>query len=63
MKIIESSSRIAAEVCGLADRAGTLENGKRADLAMLGSNPLEDIRAYRDIHSVYKFGKKVFKKK
>jgi imidazolonepropionase-like amidohydrolase len=41
-----------AEMLGEADEFGTLEAGKRADLLILRSDPLLDIRNSRTIESV-----------
>lgn len=44
---IVAATRRGAEVCGLADRLGTIETGKIADLLILDGDPLEDIRNLR----------------
>ena len=36
---------------------GTLEAGKQADILVLGSNPVDDIAATRDIRHVIRKGK------
>ena len=34
-------TRYPAEICGVADRVGTLEPGKDADIAVFSGNPME----------------------
>jgi hypothetical protein len=46
----------AARALGVGDELGTIEPGKRADLVVIGGNPLEDIRATRDVRRVLKDG-------
>lgn len=41
----------------LTDSLGTIEKGKRADMVLLNSNPLSDIRHTKNIHSVFINGK------
>ena len=41
---------------GIAADAGTLEPGKRGDLVVLASDPLDDIRAVRTIRWTIKAG-------
>ena len=36
----------------MEDRIGSLDVGMNADILLLGSNPLEDIRSTRDIRMV-----------
>ena len=45
MQVIQSATLHSAETLGLQDRAGSIENGKWADLLILGENPLENPRA------------------
>lgn len=61
-QIIASATTVAAEVCGLADKTGSLETGKWADLVILEDDPSRDIEAYNKIWRVFKFGKEVFSK-
>ncbi len=56
MRAIQAATRTPAEICGVLDRIGTLEPGKRADLIAVGSNPIESIRAIRDVQFVMKDG-------
>lgn len=46
----------AAHALGVADRLGTVEPGKWADLVVIRGDPLRDIRATRDVRRVVKAG-------
>lgn len=46
----------AAEACGVADRVGTLEPGKLADVVGVDGDPLSDIEALRRVNLVMKAG-------
>jgi imidazolonepropionase-like amidohydrolase len=57
---IESTTRVNAELFGMADRIGTIAEGKQADLVWIGGNPLEDIKLLADpsnVKMVIKHGK------
>lgn len=47
----------AAELLGLADRIGTLEKGKEADVVAVAGDPLRDIHATENVILVMKGGK------
>lgn len=49
----------AAEVCGIADRTGTLEPGKDADILAVAGNPLADITAIHDVVAVFARGRQL----
>lgn len=49
---LEASTRIPSEVMGDPDEWGTIAVGKRADMVLLGANPLEDISNTREIEGV-----------
>ena len=48
MDAIVATTRTAAECVCLHHLTGTLEPGKRADLLVVGSDPLADIRVLQD---------------
>lgn len=49
----------AARAMGLGEELGTLQPGLRADLLVLNANPLDDIRATREIDSVWIAGQQL----
>ena len=46
--VLLAATRHGAELIGVADRVGTLEAGKEADLIVVDGNPLDDIRVLQD---------------
>ncbi len=58
LQAIEASTRVAAEACGVAHLAGTVEAGKEADLLVVRGNPLADIRRMADVAAVYQGGRR-----
>jgi imidazolonepropionase-like amidohydrolase len=56
MDALRAATLSAAELCEVDDRLGSLAPGKLADLVAMPSNPLEDIRALRQIDFVMKDG-------
>jgi imidazolonepropionase-like amidohydrolase len=59
MDTIVNATAGAAEACGIERDVGTLTSGKLADLLILGSDPLKDIRALKDIVTIVQGGKVV----
>lgn len=49
---LEAGTRNAAEALGRLDEFGTVHEGKRADLLLLKSNPLESVASARDLQGV-----------
>ena len=47
----------AADLCGILDTVGTLEEGKQADLIAVSGDPLTDVRVLQDVQFVMKGGK------
>lgn len=56
MDVLVAATRISAGALGRGGELGTLEQGKRADLVLLRSDPTADIRNLRDIEWVMKAG-------
>ena len=56
MEALQAATLSAGKYLGLAD-TGTIEKGKRADLVLLDSNPLADIKNTRKIQSVVLAGR------
>jgi imidazolonepropionase-like amidohydrolase len=60
MQAIMAATKNSAEIMGIDDRLGTIENGKTADLILVDKNPLENISVLTDpdnIKMVIKDGK------
>jgi len=56
MEALIAATRTSADLCGAADRMGTAEVGKLADLIVVSANPLEDISNIRKLKLVLKGG-------
>lgn len=56
MQALQAATRNPAEYWGNLDRAGTIAQGKRADLVLLDADPLADIRNTRRINAVVAAG-------
>ena len=48
MEVLRSATTLAAQLCGLAGRAGVIEPGADADLLVVEGNPLRDWRMLED---------------
>ncbi len=49
---IQCATRVNAEILGIEDQTGTIEEGKSADLIVLDGNPLEDLRTLSAVRMV-----------
>lgn len=56
-QILTAATRGNAELLGLADDIGTVEAGKRADLVLLGGDPLDDLAHSRDVRFIVRNGR------
>ena len=52
MEAIQAATVVPASVMGMGKEIGTVEAGKRADLIVLGANPLESIHNIRTVENV-----------
>lgn len=52
LQTIRAATVHAAELCGVDGDTGTLEVGKRADVIVVGANPLDDINNVRNVEYV-----------
>ena len=52
MEIIQGATRVNAEFLRIAERLGTIEQGKLADLVLVEGDPLKDISAMRNVKKV-----------
>ncbi len=54
---LRAATLVNARFIDVADRLGSVDEGKEADLVLIGANPLEDIAATRQIEAVIVDGK------
>ncbi|WP_419161054.1 amidohydrolase family protein [Candidatus Palauibacter sp.] len=55
--ILRAATILGAEAIGFGKQLGSIEEGKFADLVILNTNPLDDLRSTVDIHYVMKDGR------
>ena len=56
---LRANTSVAADVCGLGDRKGTIEVGKDADIIAVSGNPLDDITCLQGILAVIVAGNQI----
>jgi imidazolonepropionase-like amidohydrolase len=59
MQALRFGTPMAAELLGIGDEVGSLEQGKSADLVAVAGDPLEDIGALREVRLVVRDGVEV----
>ena len=59
-EVLESATRINADIIGLGDKIGTIKAGKLADLAVIDGDPLSDLEAVSRVRRTVKGGKTVY---
>ena len=52
MQSIVATTKIAAECLGWQDQVGTIETGKLADILIVKTNPLQDVRSLEDNNNI-----------
>jgi len=57
LQVLRAATITAAEALGVEETAGTLEEGKRADIVVLDANPLADARNTRKVRLVLQAGR------
>ncbi len=61
MDVLVTATANNAKLLGIDDETGTVETGKKADLVLLKGNPLEDIKAARDVRMTIHDGRVCYK--
>lgn len=57
MEAIKAATTSAADLLGISDKTGSISKGKFVDIIAVDGNPLEDIRAMKNVTFVMKEGK------
>lgn len=57
--VLGSATRVGAQIMHMGDKLGTIEQGKIADIVIVGANPLDSLRNLRDVRYVMADGKVV----
>jgi len=59
MQALIAATRNCADLCGVLNKLGTVEEGKLADIIVVSGNPLDNISNLRKLEMVFKDGKPV----
>lgn len=58
-EVFASATSVGADIMGMADKLGTLEKGKLADVLVVAKNPLENVQHLREMRMVVADGRVV----
>ena len=56
---LEASTKVAADLLGIQDHAGTIQIGKQADMVLIDGDPHSDPSALRNVWAVFQQGRRV----
>jgi imidazolonepropionase-like amidohydrolase len=56
---LRANTSVAAEICGVGDRKGTISIGKDADILAVAGNPLDDIGCVQQVLAVFVRGNRI----
>jgi imidazolonepropionase-like amidohydrolase len=59
VEAIHSATAVNAELLGIADKTGTIQPGKQADMILLAANPADDIHNTRKMVRIWHSGREV----
>jgi hypothetical protein len=57
LRILQMTTRDAADFLGTTDTMGTVDVGKNADLVLLGANPVDDVASLHQVSAVIRDGR------
>ena len=60
MQVLQSATKIAAEMMAIDEEVGTLKPGKAADIAVFNGNPLKNIKDIEKVSMTFHNGKMVY---
>ena len=63
LDVIKIATRNGADVLGILNKVGTIENGKEADMVVLAANPIDNISNIKKIEAIINDGKIVDREK
>ena len=61
LSVLSSATGLAAKALGIADRVGTLQRGKLANISLVAGDPLDSLLNLQDVEAVFLRGRQVVK--